>query len=117
MTTYSLDVLLSQFGTSSLFYVLTCIQISQKEGTVVWYSHLVKNFPLFVVIYTVKGFQYHKIQQKDVLEVKTKLVSNWHTCYTLVIQIFIDEVHDFPFCHLSPYAESNSGHFQIHMFD
>ena len=22
----------------------------------VWYSHLVKNFPLFVVIHTVKGF-------------------------------------------------------------
>ena len=22
----------------------------------VWYSHLLKNFPLFVVIYTVKGF-------------------------------------------------------------
>ena len=23
---------------------------------VLWYSHLLKNFPLFVVIYTVKGF-------------------------------------------------------------
>lgn len=47
-----------------------------------------------------------KIEQKVVLEVKKKLVNNWHTCYTLVIQIFIDEVHDFPFCHLSPYAKS-----------
>ena len=35
---------------------LTCIQISQKAGQVVWYSHLLKNFPQFVVIYTVKGF-------------------------------------------------------------
>ena len=35
---------------------LTCIQISQKAGKVVWYSHLLKNFPLFFVIHTVKGF-------------------------------------------------------------
>ena len=35
---------------------LTCIQISQKEGQVVWYSHLLKNFPKFVVIHTVKAF-------------------------------------------------------------
>ena len=34
---------------------LTCIQISQEAGQVVWYSHLFKNFPQFVVIYTVKG--------------------------------------------------------------
>jgi len=35
---------------------LTCIQISQEAGEVVWYSHLFKNFPQFVVIHTVKGF-------------------------------------------------------------
>ena len=35
---------------------LTCIQISQQVGQVVWYSHLLKNFPQFVVVYTVKGF-------------------------------------------------------------
>ena len=35
---------------------LTCIQISQEAGQVVWYCHLLKNFPQFVVIYTVKGF-------------------------------------------------------------
>ena len=35
---------------------LTCIQISQEIGQVVWYSHLFKNFPQFVVIHTVKGF-------------------------------------------------------------
>ena len=35
---------------------LTCIQISQEVGKVVWYSHLLKNFPQFVVIHTVKGF-------------------------------------------------------------
>ena len=31
------------------------MQISQKAGKVVWYSHLFKNFPEFVVIYRVKG--------------------------------------------------------------
>ena len=35
---------------------LTCIQISQEAGKVVWYSYLLKNFPQFVVIHTVKGF-------------------------------------------------------------
>ena len=34
---------------------LTCIQISQEAGKVVWYSHLFQNFPEFVVVHTVKG--------------------------------------------------------------
>ena len=62
MTMNSLKVLLSQFkpvccsisGSNCCF--LTCVQISQEAGKVVWYSHLLKNFPQFVVIYTVKGF-------------------------------------------------------------
>ena len=35
---------------------LTCIQISQEAGKVVWYSHLFKNCPQFVVIHKIKGF-------------------------------------------------------------
>ena len=35
---------------------LTCIQISQEAGKVVWYSHLFQNFPQFILIHTVKGF-------------------------------------------------------------
>ena len=35
---------------------LTCIQISQEAGKVAWYAHLLKNFPQFVMIHTVKGF-------------------------------------------------------------
>ena len=35
---------------------LTCLQVSQEAGQVVWYSHLFQNFPQFVVIHTVKGF-------------------------------------------------------------
>ena len=30
--------------------------MSQVIGKVVWYSHLLKNFPQFIVIHTVKGF-------------------------------------------------------------
>ena len=35
---------------------LTCIQVSQEAGQVVWNSHLFQNFPEFIVIHTVKGF-------------------------------------------------------------
>ena len=61
MTIYSLDVLLFLFGTSLLFnvwfcYFFTHTQVSQEIGKVVWYSHVFKNCPQFVVIHTVKGF-------------------------------------------------------------
>ena len=62
MTVYSLDMLLSWFGTSLWFHAqfyccfLTCIQISQEADQVVWNSHLLKNIPQFVVIHKVKGF-------------------------------------------------------------
>ena len=32
------------------------MQISHEAGKVVWYSHLFKNFPQFVMIHPVKGF-------------------------------------------------------------
>ena len=35
---------------------LTSIQVSQEAGKVVWYSHLSKIFPQFVVIHTVNCF-------------------------------------------------------------
>ena len=41
---------------SSNFCVLTCIQVSQEAGKVVYYSLLLKNFPHFVVIHPVKVF-------------------------------------------------------------
>ena len=72
MTIYSLDVLLSQFGASLSFMsgsnccFLTCIQISQEAGKVIWYSHLLKNFPQFVVIHTVKGFSIVNEAEVDV---------------------------------------------------
>ena len=44
----------SMLGSNCCF--LTCIQASQEAGKVVSYSHLLKNFPQFVMIQTVKGF-------------------------------------------------------------
>ena len=41
-------------GSSSC--LLTCIQVSQEADDVVSHSHVFKNFPQFVVIHTVKGF-------------------------------------------------------------
>ena len=37
-------------------YFLTCIQVSQEAGQVVWYSHLFNNFLQFAVVHTIKGF-------------------------------------------------------------
>ena len=45
---------------------LTCIQVSQEAGKVVWYSHLFKYFPQFVVIHTVKGFRIVSEAEVDV---------------------------------------------------
>ena len=45
---------------------LAYIQIFQEAGQVVWYSHLLKNFPHFVVIHTVKGFDVVNKAEVDV---------------------------------------------------
>ena len=42
------------FGSNCCFLIF--IQVSQETGKVIWYSHLLKYFPHFVVIYTVKVF-------------------------------------------------------------
>ena len=52
---------------SSKCCFLACIQISQEAGQVVWYSHLFKNFPQFVVTHTVKGFGIVNKAEVDVL--------------------------------------------------
>ena len=60
MTIYSLDVLLSQLGTSSSFHVwfqLLLLNLhTDFSGKVIWYFQLLENFSQFVVIRTVKGF-------------------------------------------------------------
>ena len=45
---------------------LTWIQISQKAGQVVWFFHLLKNLPQFIVIHTVKGFGIVNREEIDV---------------------------------------------------
>ena len=50
---------------SNCFYL--CTQISQETGKVVWYSHLFKNFPKFVVIHTIKGFGIVNEAEVDIL--------------------------------------------------
>ena len=48
---------------------LTCIQISQEAGQVVWYFQLFQNFPQFIVIHTVKDFDIvSKAEIDDFLE-------------------------------------------------
>ena len=51
---------------SSTCWFLTRIQVSPESGKVVWYSHLLKNFPQFVVIHTVKGFSIFNEAEVDV---------------------------------------------------
>ena len=46
---------------------LTCIQVSQEVGKVVWYSHLFNNFPQFIVIHRVKGFSIASEAEVDIL--------------------------------------------------
>ena len=46
---------------------LTCIQISQEAGKMVWYSHLFKSFPQFVMLHTIKGISIVDETDVDVL--------------------------------------------------
>ena len=72
MTIYSLEELLpnlepvcfSMSGSNCGF--LTCMQISQEAGKVLWYFHLLKNFPQFVVIHIVKAFSVVNEAEDDV---------------------------------------------------
>ena len=54
----------SMSGSNCCF--LTCIRVSQDAGKVIWYSHLLKNFPQFVVIHTIKGFSVVNEAEVDV---------------------------------------------------
>ena len=56
----------SMSGSNCCF--LTCIQISQEAGQVVWYSHLFKNVSQFVVIHAIKGFSINEAEVDVFLE-------------------------------------------------
>ena len=49
---------------------LTCIRVSQEARQVVLYSHLLKNFPQFIVTHIVKGFG---VVNKEEIDVFLKL--------------------------------------------
>ena len=74
MTIYSLDVLLSQFGSTLLFHVrfqvlLLDLHTGFSGGRLRWSSIAIsKNFPQFVVIHTVKGFSVVNEAEVDVFQ-------------------------------------------------
>ena len=53
---------------SSKCCFLPSIQISQEAGQVVWYSHLLKNFPVCCDLHTVKGFGIVNKAEVDVFQ-------------------------------------------------
>ena len=64
---------------------LTCMQISQEAGQVIWYSHLFKNFPQFVVIHTVKGFGLVSKTEVDINEYNSP-VKKWSLLAQIMTQ-------------------------------
>ena len=80
---------------------LTCIQVSQEAGQVVWYFHLFQTFPQFIVIHTVKGFGIVNKAEIDVFLELSCIISGarnlWFcfwlchaTCGILVLQYGIE---------------------------
>ena len=117
MSVYSLDCILDCQGfemdlepvccsmSSSNCCFLTYIQISQKAGQVVWYSHLLQNFPQFLVIHTVKGFG---IVNKAELHVFLEL-----SCFFFMIQWMLAIWSLVPLPFLNP--AWTSGSFMVHI--
>ena len=64
-----------QTGSNCCF--LTCIQIPQEAGEVVWYSHLFQNFPQCIVIHTVKDFGIVNKAEIDVFLELSFLMIQW----------------------------------------
>ena len=102
MTIYSFDVLLFVFAISLLFHsssnccFLTCIQISQEAGQVVWYSHLFQNLPQFVVIQTVKGFGIVNKAEVDVfsgIPLLFSMIQRMLTIWSLVSLPFLNPAY------------------------
>ena len=69
---------------SSNSCLLTCIQISQEAGQVVWYSHVLQNFSLILVIHTVKGFGIVNKAKVDVFRKFSHLFDDPVDVYNLI---------------------------------
>ena len=81
---------------------LTCTQVSQEAGQVVWYFHLFQNFPQFIVIHTVKGFG---IANKAEIVVFLEL-----SCFFTSWQIDGETVADFIFLGSKITADGDCSH-------
>ena len=92
MTIYSLDELLPNFEpvlcsiSGSNYCFLTCIHVSQEVDKVVWYSHLFKNVPQFVVIHTVKGFSIVNKAEVDIFYGIPLLSLKFNECWQFDLQ-------------------------------
>ena len=84
------SVCCSMSSSNSCF--LTCIQISQEAGKVVWYFHLLKNVLQFVVIHTVKCFGVVNKAEVDVFLELSGFLDLWFLCL-FKIQLEHLEVH------------------------
>ena len=89
---------------SSNCWFLICIQISQEAGNVVWYSYLFQNFPEFVVVHTIKGF--------DIVN-KTEIDVFWNSSF-LMIQWMLTIWSLIPLPFLNPAWTSGSSRFMYY---
>ena len=80
----------------SNYCFLTCVQISQEAGKVVWYSHLFMNFPQFVVIHIVKGFGIFNKAEVDVfLELSCFFYDPMHVDSLISGSLCLYEIHSY----------------------
>ena len=73
---------------------LTCIQVSQESGQVVWYSHLFQNFPQFIVIHTVKVFSIVNEAKVDVFwkSLAFSMIQQMRVIWSLLLLPFLNPV-------------------------
>ena len=99
---------------------LICIQISLEADQVVWYSQVLKNFPQFTVIHTVKGFG---LVNKAELRSRAFLSSQYYWLKTrdinsnvssLSVQYFIHQLHYISYCYLLKWINLQNS--EIHYF-
>ena len=103
---------------------LTCMQISQEVGQVVWYSHLLKNSPHFVVIHTVKGFAW-SVKQRRCFSGFLLLLIQWMLAiWSFVLLPFLNPVwtsgssqtSELKFTHAGPLEFTDSWNVHVHSF-
>ena len=88
-------------------FLLTCLEVSQEAGQVVWYSHLFQNFPQFIVIHTVKDFG---IVNKAEMDVFLEL-----SCHVFICSIY-KQASDFPPNLLNIFSSMSSITQQRHLY-